>query len=832
MARNNHINNSFVSGEVSEKYLGRTDTQQYNQGCEKVRNQIIHPQGGASRRPGSIHKYEVLGRTVAAGVLVADSTKTIDGARLFPFTTAAGEHFQIVITTDEFDDGDYSWAAIDVDRANSGPATFDDIYPIIKENIVNEYDSGTGYLFDGYYVFTQEELDELQYAQSGDTIYFTHPKFRPFAIVFTGTQFNLRPVGHNADHTPRGRGTLAAGELENLWKQVPFRAEFGGETNTALDGLRITSLGSGEWRLTVDTTNGVIGLPTPYNTYFNSLAIGDYVKLSDGGNTGVFLVLFIGSALVEGVFVAGTHTTFTTGTIFGMSANPDSGYEFQEWEQFTNSGWPKTVGFFESRLVFAGTEIFPDSIWFSQVDDVNEFDYVGLQQDSGYSDPLVASDAFSATLSGAVISPIQWILPGKNITVGTDKSEYIIAGPDTTQTISRTNYRSSKESDYGSSFAAAAEVENAVVFIQRHKESLRELAFNFDEAAYKAADLSIIAEHIATRSISDIERAGGTPNYSGGFKQIVMQRLPIPLIWALDVNGRLMSCTRERIQQVSAWQHHQIGTDANADADAEIISISTIRKPKPVLDTGVVYGKQEDELWMLVKRRVGYDNAGTTAYVTRFFIERFNFGWQSTVMDDDNWEFDVRGVRAPVFMDCAKLVVSADYTDGVIDDLPHGVGAEVSVVCNGFWFGTYTIDVNGEIDISDNLTSPSETFKAIIGFNFEADLEPVTPEVQARLGTSMNLPRRIDEILVHFYRTLGVKYGRATDDNSEYTPYFSMEEISFPVGNTNNPPPLFTGVKKLEIPPNYERRPKILIRSHLPLPCMVTHLTYRMNVHE
>ena len=53
MGRVNHIHNSFVSGEVSPKYRGRTDTNQYNSACEEIRNFIVYPQGGVSRRPGS-----------------------------------------------------------------------------------------------------------------------------------------------------------------------------------------------------------------------------------------------------------------------------------------------------------------------------------------------------------------------------------------------------------------------------------------------------------------------------------------------------------------------------------------------------------------------------------------------------------------------------------------------------------------------------------------------------------------------------------------------------------------------------------------------------------
>ena len=52
MARSNFLQNSFVSGELSEIIKGRTDLDQYYKGLETAENVVTIPQGGVKRRPG------------------------------------------------------------------------------------------------------------------------------------------------------------------------------------------------------------------------------------------------------------------------------------------------------------------------------------------------------------------------------------------------------------------------------------------------------------------------------------------------------------------------------------------------------------------------------------------------------------------------------------------------------------------------------------------------------------------------------------------------------------------------------------------------------------
>lgn len=71
MAKASPIQTNFTAGELSPRIEGRTDIAKYDNGAKTLENFVVHPQGGATRRPGTKFITEV-----------ADSSKT---HRLLPF---------------------------------------------------------------------------------------------------------------------------------------------------------------------------------------------------------------------------------------------------------------------------------------------------------------------------------------------------------------------------------------------------------------------------------------------------------------------------------------------------------------------------------------------------------------------------------------------------------------------------------------------------------------------------------------------------------------------------------------------------------------------------
>ena len=55
MARVSTIVTNFQAGELSPRLEGRIDLEKYNSGAQTLQNMVTFPQGGVTRRPGTIY---------------------------------------------------------------------------------------------------------------------------------------------------------------------------------------------------------------------------------------------------------------------------------------------------------------------------------------------------------------------------------------------------------------------------------------------------------------------------------------------------------------------------------------------------------------------------------------------------------------------------------------------------------------------------------------------------------------------------------------------------------------------------------------------------------
>jgi len=798
MAKNNHIVNAFVTGEVSPRFLGRTDAPQYNQGCEELKNMIIHPEGGGSRRNGTIF---------IADFVKPDGTY-YDQYRAFPFAGSDGSRWQIVLATDIPEEQTingqdwYAWKAY-----NMSDYSVVDCQPA--------YEASTG-----FQAFNDWDLDalaldlnEIQFAQAGDNLFLAHGLFRPIRISyqepgFGDPNFTVFPFPDPYVYDQSG----VAGANRTSPFLPPVR-----DLPSVAKVLKVTTTGAVGDPVTIETVGAS-------SILFSEQFVGRLYKFSAASQTLVVLVTaFVNVIEVTGKVIAGSIAA--SPDFFGQ----DAGTSYEEGAWNFDKGYPRAVCFFESRLVFAGTDTLPDTMWFSEVDDIFEFDPRGLEQDSFFADPVVNSDSFTMTLKSEVLNQIRWMSPGKTLAVGTNSREFIVKGASPTLGIGPLNLQSNSETSFGSAYQQATRIENAVAFMHRDRKSIREMVFNFDEDSFKAPNMNIIASHIASKKIGsrDNEEILVPPCT---FASIMMQNSPGGILWCLDTNGFLRGMTREREQQVIAWHCHEIagsGTFEGKTYTPFIHSISVGQK-QDLYSTEA--GGEPDELWMVVSRAIVDYNSGSPTTTVKYFLEKMALPWERSTIED-GWDLDSVAKFAPVYMDCAVITDNNSHSGGIITGLPHGHGATVTVICNGIYFGEYTVD-DGSIDISEKLEGEDE-WQAIIGFNFVGRIVPNVAEVPAQLGSSQGQPRRIDQITVHFYRTIGARFGRAAEIDQDNTPASQLEEVVFKRGaNSSGPYPLYTGEKKLVFPLGYEKRPKIVIESHLPFPMTVTHITTRMVVYE
>jgi hypothetical protein len=62
---------SFSAGEITPRLYGRTDVEQFYDGCRVIENMFVKPQGPAQKRPGTYYVAEAAGEARLIGFVVS-----------------------------------------------------------------------------------------------------------------------------------------------------------------------------------------------------------------------------------------------------------------------------------------------------------------------------------------------------------------------------------------------------------------------------------------------------------------------------------------------------------------------------------------------------------------------------------------------------------------------------------------------------------------------------------------------------------------------------------------------------------------------------------------
>src|SRR5215471_16084756 len=131
---------NFTAGELSPRFKGRIDQAKYFNGCDTLVNMVVMPQGGATKRPGTVY--------------VADTTDQAHPCRLRRFVFSTVQAYML-----EFSAFKVRVYADDSVVLNAG----------VPVDVATPYD--------------WTELPALKFTQSADTLYIWHPNHPPATLT-------------------------------------------------------------------------------------------------------------------------------------------------------------------------------------------------------------------------------------------------------------------------------------------------------------------------------------------------------------------------------------------------------------------------------------------------------------------------------------------------------------------------------------------------------------------------------------------------------------------------------------------------------------------------
>jgi len=844
---------NFTGGELSPRLDGRNDLTKYSSGCSTLENLVVYPHGAAARRPGSSFVAEVADSDNKTRLIpfefsttqtymlefsnlkirfYKDNGSILEGDKTITGITQANP---AVVTSNShgYSNGDevVITAVVGMTQVNgkrflvAGKTT--NTFQLTDKDGTNV--NSTGYTAYGsagtankvYEIatpYTTAQLFDIKFAQSADVMYITHPSHEVEKLSRTA-------------HTT---WTLTDVDFTN----GPFM-----DVNTTATTLTPASAGVGTG---VDITASAI---TGINGGVGWLA------------TDVGRQIFFNSGYAK--ITARTSATVAVATITTAFTNTDATAAFQLGSFSDTTGHPSCVTFFEQRLVFAGTTDQPQTIFFSK-----SGDYENMDENIGGT--VADDDAMVYTIASNQVNAIRFMTATRTLIIGTAGGEFTVSGGGTDSAVTPTNILIKKQSNHGSANVDALAVGNATLFLQRAKRKIRELAYNFDVDGYIAPDMTILAEHVT----------------EGGLTQIAYQQEPNQIIYAVRGDGELVGLTYQREQQVTAWHRHIFGgrfgnatitvtdyaniangtrivltkadgttttftsatsatsgkfhnttsnnqtatnlktlVDADSNFTATVSSnVVTITETSP-LSTGFLTIKSLDDatrlaktdegkavcesvsviptddteyqVWVIVKRTVNG--------ITRRYVEYLNvFDFDQT----DNTTFN--------FLDSALSYSGSAVT--TISGLDHLEGQAVGVLADGATHPDKTV-------ASGSITLDRSSKNVKVGLNYTSLLQTMRLDAGSQDGTSQGKTKRIYDITVRMFETIGVEVGPNLND-LERIPFRSSADLM----DEGIPP--FSGDKQVEFRGNYETDGFIFVRQTQPLPFTILSLYPRLATND
>jgi len=445
MTRIRDIKTTFTAGQVSREILGRGDLRAYDNGALTLKNVFINPTGGVKRRFGMSY----IDKAAGAGKLIA-----------FEFNS---EQTALLVITDG-----------KIDIYSGG----------VKETTITT-------------PWNMDQIDQIAWTQSADTLLLVHPETPPKKLVrslggvwalsdweyFTQDNIIFQPFFKFADSAVTLSPSALQGAITITASADVFEAGHKG-TRLRLRGIDVDIT---DFESPTVVSGNVIPKPNP-----------DY----DPNITGSAQFLYL----------------------------PDTNPSIDWFEQAFSPvrGYPVTVAFHQDRLVIGGSRDLPNRLWFSKSGDLFNFD-LGEGLDDEAIEFSILSDQVNA---------VRGVFSSRHLQVFTSGAEWMVTG----EPLTPSQVQIRRQTRIGSRidrYIPPLNVDGATLYCARSGNEIYEFLYTDLEAAYASTDLALLSRDIVKMPIDQ--------DYDSNNR----------LLFVVREDGKFATLTVFRAEKVSAWTSHE-----------------------------------------------------------------------------------------------------------------------------------------------------------------------------------------------------------------------------------------------------------------------------------
>ena len=493
--------------------------------------------------------------------------------------------------------------------------------------------------------------------------------------------------------------------------------------------------------------------------------------------------------------------------------------------------YPSVCGFHQQRRVFANTNLRTQTLFLTQT---------GNFYNLSVSSPARDDDAITVTIASLKANEIRALVPLKDLLVMTSGAEWAVTGVD--GSITPSGIQIEPQTYYGSHDVAVPPlVAGQTVLYLQPGQIVRDLGYQFSNDAYAGNDVSILARHLLdNNSITDWTFAIA----------------PYGIVWSVRDDGILLGLTYLREQEKFAWHRHttkgkfkSVSAIREGDDDrlyaivertiggrtVKYVERADDRKFTDVqdamfLDASITYDNpieitgytNADPIVITTATSHGLSNGdwvdlsdilvADTTTTQGFSLDETELnGTGYTVANVTATTFELQNNSADVDGTAFAVYHSGGYVREAVLDIPglwHLEGEVVSALANGYVAsGTVT---NG------TLTLDARASRVHVGLPYTSEIETLRLDAGAAAETVQGKNKKVSRLSLILQDTLGMWAGQRRS---------RMREVKFDIPALwGQPPSLFSGVKDLTLPPDWNKSGTYILQQRNPLPSSILAL--------
>jgi hypothetical protein len=357
-----------------------------------------------------------------------------------------------------------------------------------------------------------------------------------YAPVSGGTvewndSFKYNTVGDTFSLQNKFRVVTGTGELANLSKSKTFDVV---ETTTELSYHPC----SGNIVMAADLSTlghiATLQASKPFFAFSGSAGaeVGQYLLVKYGEKVWMlYKVSSIASATQAVVVIVDGTLPRKTSSNEIVNEGRSSTFRVSEWSV---ANYPRAVSWVERRLVFAGCQSAPESVWLSRVSDT--YDFRTVDADGASTDDA----GITYPLAGKSMNKIVNLTAGPTLAIGTQSAIWQMRKSYDGEAITPTSVTFTEETADGV-YGKSLRIGSAIICVDLSRKHLIELGYSYEINGLEGQNLNLLSGHMFEQD---------------RIVDFCFQQRPYGIIWVITESGSWYSMTYNKKQGMYSWSRH------------------------------------------------------------------------------------------------------------------------------------------------------------------------------------------------------------------------------------------------------------------------------------